>query len=57
MEADILRRVVSYLGDLTGVQREVWDSAIETQVDRLTEASNSGDLSDAEDIRDGLIVF
>lgn len=52
MEADILRRVVSYLGDLTGVQREVWDSAIETQVDRLTEASNSGDLSDAEDIRE-----
>ena len=52
----ILRQVVSYLGDLTGVQ-EKCDSAIETQVDRLTEASNSGDLSDAEDIRERLIVF
>ncbi len=51
METDILRRVVTYFGDLTGIQREVWDSAIETQVDRLTEVSNNSDLSDAEDIR------
>lgn len=51
METEILKRVVSSFGDMVDVQREIWDSAVETQVDRLTDISNNGNLEEAEDIR------
>ena len=51
MEIDILKRVVSEFDSASGTQRELWKAAIETQIKRLTDLSNSGDLSEAEDIR------
>ncbi|HHW23021.1 MAG TPA: hypothetical protein GXX26_09105 [Clostridiaceae bacterium] len=51
MEIEILKRVVSEYDSASGTQRELWKTAIETQIKRLTDLSNSGDLSDAEDIR------
>lgn len=50
-EIDILKRVVAEYDNSTGVNREIWESAIETQIARLSEISNAGNLSDAEDIR------
>jgi len=51
MEVEILKRVVTEFDSTSGTQRELWKSAIETQIKRLTDLSNSGDLSGAEDIR------
>jgi len=51
MEVEILKRVVAEFDSTAGTQRELWKSAIETQVKRLTDLSNSGDLSGADDIR------
>jgi hypothetical protein len=52
MEIEILKRVVSEYDSASGTQRELWKNAIETQIKRLTDLSNTGDLGDAEDIRD-----
>lgn len=51
MEIDILKRVVAEFDSTTGSQREFWESAIETQIKGLSDLSNTGHLSDAEDIR------
>ncbi len=51
MEVEILKRVVTEFDNATGSQREIWESAIETQIRRLSSLSNSGDLSQAQDIR------
>lgn len=51
MEVEILKRVVAEFDSTSGTQRELWKSAVETQIKRLTDISNSGDLSEAKDIR------
>lgn len=51
MEVEILKRVVTEFDSAAGSQREIWESAIETQIKRLTSVSNTGDLSQAEDLR------
>jgi len=53
-EIDILKRVVAGYDASAGADREMWESAIESQIARLTEISNSGDLSNAEDIRSSI---
>ncbi|NLX63790.1 MAG: hypothetical protein GX022_03285 [Clostridiaceae bacterium] len=53
-EIDILKRVAAGYDASTGANREMWESAIEIQVARLIEISNSGDLSNAEDIRSSI---
>ena len=50
-EIDILKRVVAGYDNSVGADRDSWESAIEKQIARLTEISNAGDLSNAEDIR------
>lgn len=53
-EIDILKRVVAEFDSASGANREIWESAIETQINRLADLSNSGDISDAADIRKGI---
>jgi len=53
-EIDILKRVVAGYDASSGADREMWESAIESQIAILTEISNSGDLSNAEDIRSSI---
>ncbi len=50
-EIDILKRVVVELDNYSGTDREIWESALETQIARFSEIANKGDLSDAKDIR------
>ncbi len=50
-EIDILKRVVAEYDNSSGADREIWESAIETQIARLSEISNANNLSDAEDVR------
>ena len=50
-EIDILKRVVAEIDNTSGADREIWESAIETQITRLSKIASKGDLSDAEDIR------
>lgn len=51
METDILRRVVSYFDGTADSKNRVWESAIESQIGRLTDLSNNGSIDEAEDIR------
>jgi len=53
-EIDILKRVVAAYDTTASADREMWESAIESQIARLTEISNSGNLSIAEDIRSSI---
>ncbi|MGI6086192.1 MAG: HlyD family efflux transporter periplasmic adaptor subunit [Acetivibrionales bacterium] len=53
-ELEILKRVVAEFDNSTGTEREMWESAIETQISRLTGLANTGDLTEAEDIRQGI---
>lgn len=50
-EIDILKRVVAEYDNSSGANREIWESAIESQIARLSEIINTGDLSDAQEIR------
>ncbi len=50
-EIDILKRVVAEFDSSSGTNREIWESTIESQITMLTEISNTGDLSDAQEIR------
>lgn len=51
MEIEILKRVVAKFDQAVGSERDLWEDAIETQMDKLTFMSNSGDLTNAESIR------
>ncbi|NMA66539.1 MAG: hypothetical protein GX957_09925, partial [Clostridiaceae bacterium] len=51
MEVEILKRVVSEFDSTSGAERQIWENAIETQIAKLTEITNTGDLSDAHSIR------
>lgn len=51
MEVEILKRVVSEFDSTAGAERHVWENAIETQIAKLTEISDTGDLSDANSVR------
>jgi len=53
-EIDILKRVVAEYDASSGADRQMWESAIESQIARLTEISNSGNLSNAEEIRSSI---
>jgi len=54
MEVEILKRVVSEFDSTSGAEREMWENAIEAQIARLTEISDTGDLSDAGSIRSAM---
>lgn len=51
LEIDILKRVVEGFDNTTGSERELWEAAIEDQIGKLTDLSNTGDLSNADAIR------
>jgi hypothetical protein len=51
MEIEILKRVVAKFDQAVGIERELWEDAIEAQMDKLTAMGNARDLSDAESIR------
>ncbi len=51
MEIEILKRVVAKFDQAVGPERDLWEDAVETQMDKLATLGNSGDLSDAEAIR------
>jgi hypothetical protein len=51
MEIEILKRVVAEFDSTSGPERELWEGSIETQIAKLTELSNSGDMSNASAVR------
>ena len=51
METEILKRVVAEFDNTMGSEREIWESAIESQIAKLSDLSNTGDLSNANSIR------
>ncbi|MCX7773579.1 MAG: hypothetical protein N2376_10765 [Clostridia bacterium] len=50
-EIEILKRVVDQYDNSFGTERELWENAIETQIGKLTDLSNSGNLSNADSMR------
>lgn len=50
-ELDILKRVVAGFDGAIGQEREVWENAIEKQIEKLTSLSDIGDLSNAHSVR------
>ncbi len=54
MELEILKRVVAKFDNATGSEREAWEAAIEKQITKLSGLSNTGDLSDANAIRNAV---
>ena len=51
MEIEILKRVVAEFDKTSGTERAMWESAIEQQINKLTNISENGDLSDAGSVR------
>lgn len=51
MEIEILKRVVAEFDRTSGTEREMWENAIERQINKLTLISDNGDLSNANSIR------
>ena len=51
MEIEILKRVVADFDKTSGTERAMWESAIEQQINKLTNISENGDLSDAGSVR------
>lgn len=51
MEIEILKRVVSEFDSSSGSERELWQETIEKQIEKLTELSNTGDMSTAASVR------
>lgn len=54
MEIEILKRVVAEFDNAAGSERALWENAIETQINKLTELSNSNDMSDADSVRNAV---
>ncbi|MDI9513940.1 MAG: hypothetical protein GX384_06030 [Clostridiaceae bacterium] len=54
MEIELLKRVISEYETATGSDRKIWEEAIEKQISKLTDYSNSGDLSDLGSIRNSM---
>jgi hypothetical protein len=54
MEIEILKRVVAEFDSSAGSERDLWESTIEDQLEKLTALSNTGDLTSAESIRNAL---
>lgn len=53
-EMEILKRVISEYENATGSERKIWEDAIERQVGKLADFSNSGDLSELGSVRSSL---
>lgn len=53
-EVEILKRVISEYENATGSERKIWEDAIERQVSKLADFSNSGDLSELGSVRSSL---
>lgn len=51
MKLEILKRAVTKFDSAAGSEREQWEKAIEKQIEKLTDASNSGDLTSLTGIR------
>lgn len=54
MRIEILRRAVSKFDSASGAERQVWESAIEKQIEKLADLTNTGDLSTLPDLRGAL---
>lgn len=53
-EVAILKRVISEYENTTGRDRKIWEEAIEKQVSKLADFSNSGDFSELGTVRSSL---
>ena len=54
MEIELLKRVISEYETAAGSDRKIWEEAIEKQISKLTDYSNTGDLSDLGSIRNSM---
>jgi hypothetical protein len=52
MRIEILRRAVTKFDSASGSERQVWESAIEKQIEKLSDLTNSGDLSNLSTLRE-----
>ena len=54
MEIELLKRVISEYETSAGSERKIWEEAIEKQIGKLADFSNSGDLSDLGSVRNSM---
>jgi len=54
MRIEILRRAVTKFDSASGSERQVWESAIEKQIEKLSDLTNSGDLSNLPTLREAI---
>lgn len=54
MELELLKRVIKEYESSSATEKKVWEEAIEKQLDKLVDYSNSGDLSNVASVRSSM---